>query len=554
MSELFISYAQHGEDVILWRAFKDRAPGTYVDVGAFDPEVDSVTLALYQRGWRGVHVEAQADRAAILEKARPDERVVWAAAGDHDGETVLTVGDNPGWATTLTIADEAVAGMPHRAVIPLRTLATLLPELGITSLDVLKIDVEGAEPAVVRGLLDGQVRPLVCVVEGVSPEGGRGPGDEAVALLVAAGYVHCMFDGLNHYLTTDLALVEALSVPASPVDHYMTDFLWRTQDERVRLLEMVANLSAENARLSRLSGAGRPRPEGLTAADLTAADHGQPDVQLSSADEADGVDAAPTTSAAHGGSDLPPAERHARRRRVVARLLALGRAGGPGASNGDELDLVAALTEGGLPPEQVIRSLYLAILGRQADDEGLSVWTDSLRSGGSALATAWAFASSDEGLHRAPADREAVVQQLRAIEAVTALSRLGVGWGDQRYVAGLPLDAQILVCAVFEAAFARQPTAAELHREVGKLRAGLAPDRLIRACAGRLSLPAGQSPIVRARRLVTRLVRRLGWGRVVSDVRVRVTLIQAREVARLASEVDRLASFAMLVPRTTDEG
>ena len=33
----FVSYAQHGEDVVLWRALSETRNGFYVDVGAFDP-------------------------------------------------------------------------------------------------------------------------------------------------------------------------------------------------------------------------------------------------------------------------------------------------------------------------------------------------------------------------------------------------------------------------------------------------------------------------------------------------------------------------------------
>ncbi len=53
----FISYAQNFEDVMLWRALKHVENGFYVDVGAQDPVVDSVSLAFYEHGWRGVHIE-----------------------------------------------------------------------------------------------------------------------------------------------------------------------------------------------------------------------------------------------------------------------------------------------------------------------------------------------------------------------------------------------------------------------------------------------------------------------------------------------------------------
>ena len=39
----FISHAQNFEDVMLWRALKHIEHGFYVDVGANDPDVHSVT-------------------------------------------------------------------------------------------------------------------------------------------------------------------------------------------------------------------------------------------------------------------------------------------------------------------------------------------------------------------------------------------------------------------------------------------------------------------------------------------------------------------------------
>jgi hypothetical protein len=54
---VFVSYAQNFEDVYLARLFEDRATGTYVDVGAFHPEQDSVTHRFYVSGWSGINIE-----------------------------------------------------------------------------------------------------------------------------------------------------------------------------------------------------------------------------------------------------------------------------------------------------------------------------------------------------------------------------------------------------------------------------------------------------------------------------------------------------------------
>ena len=53
----FVSYAQNFEDVMLWRALKHISNGFYIDVGAWSPDIDSVTRIFYEHGWRGVNVE-----------------------------------------------------------------------------------------------------------------------------------------------------------------------------------------------------------------------------------------------------------------------------------------------------------------------------------------------------------------------------------------------------------------------------------------------------------------------------------------------------------------
>ena len=85
----FVSYAQNFEDVMLWRALKHVENGFYVDIGAQDPVVDSVSLAFYEHGWRGVHVEPTQQYADKLRVARPDEAVLQMAVGSGQGEVTF---------------------------------------------------------------------------------------------------------------------------------------------------------------------------------------------------------------------------------------------------------------------------------------------------------------------------------------------------------------------------------------------------------------------------------------------------------------------------------
>ena len=56
-SPTFASFSQNGEDVVLWRALRNIGTGRFVDVGANDPQVFSVSMGFYQRGWSGITIE-----------------------------------------------------------------------------------------------------------------------------------------------------------------------------------------------------------------------------------------------------------------------------------------------------------------------------------------------------------------------------------------------------------------------------------------------------------------------------------------------------------------
>src|SRR4051794_14893877 len=66
----FISYAQNFEDVILKRAFKGQDKGFYIDVGAADPMIHSVTKHFYDSGWNGINIEPGSVFFQQLEEAR----------------------------------------------------------------------------------------------------------------------------------------------------------------------------------------------------------------------------------------------------------------------------------------------------------------------------------------------------------------------------------------------------------------------------------------------------------------------------------------------------
>jgi FkbM family methyltransferase len=150
----FVSYAQNFEDVLLWRALQGVEGGFYIDVGAGHPDNDSVTRAFYDRGWRGINVEPTAEFTRRLAAARPRDVNLQLALGEHPGRAVLFAVDGTGLSTMEPAAVEAIrkAGMEVRTTeVDVDTLASLCRNHAPATIHFLKVDVEGAERAVLAG-------------------------------------------------------------------------------------------------------------------------------------------------------------------------------------------------------------------------------------------------------------------------------------------------------------------------------------------------------------------------------------------------------------------
>lgn len=199
---MFTSYAQNFEDVILWRALKHVENGLYIDVGAQDPVLDSVSLGFYEKGWRGVHVEASADYAAKLRLARPDEEVVELALDRQEGEIIFYEIAATGLSTgDKAIADKHAAEGQHVEQKSIKSipLSQVLDRYAHRDVHWLKIDVEGMEEAAIDGWLPSAVRPWVVAVESTLPNTRELCHYDWEPKLLELGYDFVYFDGLNRF-------------------------------------------------------------------------------------------------------------------------------------------------------------------------------------------------------------------------------------------------------------------------------------------------------------------------------------------------------------------
>lgn len=199
-------YSQFYEDYVLSHVFSDVVDGTYVDVGANDPDAMTVTKHFYLRGWRGVNIEPNPDHRAKFQKSRPEDENVEVGISDGPATLQFYRFDPP--AHGLSTFDREIAERHGRAgfkydelVIPVMTLNEVLGKSQRVGggFDFLNIDVEGFEKKVLDGLDFTRYPPTVVMIEATEPLTEHQTHQTWESVLYAAGYLFALDDGLNRY-------------------------------------------------------------------------------------------------------------------------------------------------------------------------------------------------------------------------------------------------------------------------------------------------------------------------------------------------------------------
>ena len=267
---MLVSYAQNFEDVMLWRALGHVSDGFYIDIGAQDPLIDSVSLAFYERGWRGISVEPTAHYATLLRQQRPGDKVVQAAVGDEPGILPLfEIAD-----TGLTTLDREIAAqhrergfVVHETTAPVVTLSSLFVAAGCDDIHWLKVDVEGFEYQALNSWGDSPARPWVVVVESTLPLTQIRSHDMWEPLLLDRGYTFAYFDGLNRYYVSEAhsALLQDLATPPNVFDEFALNGTASATFHRAIEQRFKSQIGELNQRLEEQSAAAQAGLAALSA-------------------------------------------------------------------------------------------------------------------------------------------------------------------------------------------------------------------------------------------------------------------------------------------------
>lgn len=197
-----VSHAQTGQDILCdyffgrYKLYPEGEPGFFVDVGCAWPIQASNTYYFYERGWRGVCIDANSAMEKGFKAARPEDTFVNCGIGETEAEATLYMFKDPKHNTFNPKRRETWATQPARAhlfrgerTVPIRRLSNVLDEAapGRSRIDLLSIDVESMELEVLKSMDFGRHQPSMVILEMLMPV-SRVIEDPVTQYLLARGY------------------------------------------------------------------------------------------------------------------------------------------------------------------------------------------------------------------------------------------------------------------------------------------------------------------------------------------------------------------------------
>ena len=192
------SFSQCGEDRIMAFVFMVLGVGApiYLDIGANDPKYLSNTYLFYRHGCKGVLVEPNPTLFNRLQSVRPRDICLNVGVGPQEGMMPFYEYDSAAAGLSTFSEQEVREGKArhHHKVkqvrqMPVVTINSILEEYFPTPPNLLSIDVEGLDTAILQSLDYARFAPDVICTETLLHGGGRSTKDEVLPkFLSTKGY------------------------------------------------------------------------------------------------------------------------------------------------------------------------------------------------------------------------------------------------------------------------------------------------------------------------------------------------------------------------------
>lgn len=145
-----ISWSQGAEDLVLDVLLNHKEKGFYIDVGAHDPNLISITKMFYDRGWTGINIEANPEKSKKFNQLRPLDINISAAIVLQNEPVELFIMS----ATAMSTVNPEVARdldekthtkIIEKVLVPGLTLRSVFDQYVHQSVDFLTVDIESRD-------------------------------------------------------------------------------------------------------------------------------------------------------------------------------------------------------------------------------------------------------------------------------------------------------------------------------------------------------------------------------------------------------------------------
>lgn len=166
----YSSHSQFGEDMVLRSIFEGKSSGFYIDIGSHHPIYYSNTYHFYQKGWKGLNIDAAPGSMKIFRQLRKRDINLEVCIGLKNEKVKFFIFDKPALNTFDPVMAERAQNnsrLLETCSLETKTLEQCLethvsPEQEI---DFLSIDLEGLDEMVLRSNNWKKFSPKVIVFE-----------------------------------------------------------------------------------------------------------------------------------------------------------------------------------------------------------------------------------------------------------------------------------------------------------------------------------------------------------------------------------------------------
>ena len=202
-----ISYSQCGEDLIVDYIFKLRgiSKPSYIDIGANDPYYINNTNIFYQRGCRGINIDANPNCIKKFQNERPEDINLDIGIGSEKSSRMFYVMNDPTLSTFSETEYQKYMNtgrhkLLEKKLIKITTLQEVLSVYNNNLFpDFLTIDVEGLDFEIIKSIDFSKTFPKIICIEAAeySPIGSGERRSEIINFLVENDYYEYANTNLN---------------------------------------------------------------------------------------------------------------------------------------------------------------------------------------------------------------------------------------------------------------------------------------------------------------------------------------------------------------------